>query len=104
MIHSEENEGFDYEDLCIFIAKGVIIGCLVIIVFILYMSGATTYPTIKPPQTELDDKCPANTFEPIKLTGSIGSVQIDRVGVDKLNFPMYCPLLEDKTRGWGLRK
>jgi len=61
-------------------------------------------PVIKPNLTELDNKCPSNTIETTKLTGAIGSVQIDSVTTDKRNFPMWCPLIEDKPKNWGTKK
>ena len=59
---------------------------------------------IKPTLTELPNKCPSNTIETTKLTGAIGSVQTDSVTTDKRKFPSWCPLIEDKPRGWGLKK
>ena len=58
----------------------------------------------KPHATQTQDKCPSNTFDPIKLTGAIGSVKTKSIETDKLNFPMWCPLIEDKPKGWGLKK
>ena len=79
---------------------------LIFTLFTLLLIGKAldSEPTIKPQQIELENKCPSNTIETTKLTGSIGSVQIDSVTTDKRNFPLWCPLIEDKPRGWGLKK
>ena len=79
---------------------------LIFTIFTLLLIGKaleTEQPT-KPNLTQIQDKCPSNTFEPIKLTGAIGSVTTDSVTTDKLNFPMWCPLIEDKPRNWGTKK
>ena len=106
MIHSEENEGFDIGDLIAFVVDSFALGVLLFLIgcFIFGYNPIKEQPTAKPQLTELDNKCPSNTIETTKLTGSIGSVQIDSVTTDKLNFPMWCPLIEDKPRGWGLKK
>jgi hypothetical protein len=110
MIHSEENNGFDIgKDLRAVEFTLQFLTVLFIAFFVAIFLGIIIFnnkedPTTKPPQTELDDKCPANTFEPIKLTGSFNSIKTDSVKTDKLNFPMWCPLVEDKPRGWGLKK
>ena len=79
---------------------------LIFTIFTLLLIGKAleTEQATKPNLTQIQDKCPSNTFEPIKLTGAIGSVQIDSVTTDKRNFPMWCPLIEDKPKNWGAKK
>lgn len=103
MIHSEENNGFDIKETLNEIKIGFLLLLCGFIIGVI-ANNNKSHPTTKPPLTELNDKCPANTFEPIKLTGSFNSIKTDSVKTDKLNFPMWCPLIEDKPRGWGLKK
>jgi len=65
--------------------------------------GLETNYSIKPNTTQLND-CRPNTIKVQPLCGSIGSIKIKSIETDKLNFSMWCPLIEDKPRGWGLKK
>lgn len=106
MIHSEENNGFDIALPIKLIANGLglTVLCIVFGVIIFFIIRNDNPPTTKPPQTELSDKCPANVFKRVKLTGSFNSIKTDSVKTDKLNFPSYCPLVEDKPKNYGTKK
>jgi hypothetical protein len=75
--------------------------CGLTLCFCLYQTKANGKQSVRALK---NNHCNSNTFHPIKLTGAIGSIKTDSVTTDKLNFPMWCNLLEDKPRGWGMKR
>lgn len=82
----------------------IAIGLAIVIVFLICLSQQSDFNSRPKREFNTTTHCNDNNLTVEPLCGSFGSVKTDSVKTDKLNFPMWCPLIEDKPRGWGLKK